>query len=264
MAKDAERNGLNRHIEAMRSIPLPGDRLVFRLGPEDVGYVKPVFAKLLLRLGCERQGDAVSWPDPDSLQNLAKKASEAAPFRWRSEAFDVRAKPDGPVLAEIDRGALPSFGIMAQGVHVNGLVQRDDGLHLWVGHRSPHKALDPGKLDHLVAGGIPAGMTPMETLLKEAGEEAGLPESLASEAVHRSIVGYAIEREEGLRRDRLHCYDLMLPEDFTPEPHDDEVESFELWPIGRVLERVRDTDDFKFNVNLVLIDLFERLGIEGA
>jgi len=29
----------------------------------------------------------------------------------------------------------------------------------------------------------------------------------------------------------------------------------------RLLARVRDTDDFKFNVNLVLIDLFRRLGL---
>ena len=40
---------------------------------------------------------------------------------------------------------------------------------------------------------------------------------------------------------------------------------FELWPVQRVLETVRDTDDFKFNVNLVLIDLFLREGlIAGA
>ena len=145
-------------------------------------------------------------------------------------------------------------------MHANGLVQLADGLHLWVGYRSPHKALDPGKLDHLVAGGIPAGMTPMQTLIKEAGEEAGLSEALAGQAVHRNVIGYAVERPEGLRRDRLHCYDLMLPEDFVPAPHDDEVERFELWPLARVAERVRDTDDFKFNVNLVLIDLFARLG----
>ena len=27
------------------------------------------------------------------------------------------------------------------------------------------------------------------------------------------------------------------------------------------MQTVRDTDDFKFNVNLVLIDLFQRLGM---
>jgi hypothetical protein len=68
-------------------------------------------------------------------------------------------------------------------------------------------------------------------------------------------------RAEGLRRDLLHCYDLDLPEDFAPSATDGEVASFELWPIGRVLQTVRDTDDFKFNVNLVLIDLFLRRGL---
>jgi thiamine pyrophosphokinase len=68
-----------------------------------------------------------------------------------------------------------------------------------------------------------------------------------------------MERPEGLRRDLLHCFDLELPEDFLPRAADGEVESFELWPIGQVLETVRQTDDFKFNVNLVLVDLFRRL-----
>ena len=39
------------------------------------------------------------------------------------------------------------------------------------------------------------------------------------------------------------------------------MEAFELWPIEQVMQTVRDTDRFKFNVNLVLIDLFERQGM---
>ncbi len=42
---------------------------------------------------------------------------------------------------------------------------------------------------------------------------------------------------------------------------DGEVESFELWPLARVLEAMADGDEFKFNVNLVLIDLFLRRGL---
>jgi thiamine pyrophosphokinase len=63
---------------------------------------------------------------------------------------------------------------------------------------------------------------------------------------------------EGLRRDVLHVYDLDIPEGVTPVPGDDEVERFELWPATRLLEAVRATDTIKFNVNLVLIDLFLR------
>ena len=74
-----------------------------------------------------------------------------------------------------------------------------------------------------------------------------------------------MDRDEGLRRDRLHCYDLVLPDRLRAAgPVDGEVEAgFELWPLpGRCwIRSVRDTDGFKFNVNLVLIDLFVRLGL---
>jgi 8-oxo-dGTP pyrophosphatase MutT (NUDIX family) len=165
------------------------------------------------------------------------------------------------VLARLDRGALPGFGVLAEGVHLNGLVRRNDGIHVWVARRAADKALDPGKLDHIVAGGVPSGLTPGETLVKEAEEEAAIPASLARRAVPVALIAYAMERPEGLRRDRLHCYDLDLPEDFCPRAADGEVEAFELWPIAAVLQEVRDTDRFKFNVNLVLIDLLLRQGL---
>jgi 8-oxo-dGTP pyrophosphatase MutT (NUDIX family) len=150
------------------------------------------------------------------------------------------------------------FGIQATGVHVNGLVHRDDGVHVWIARRAMDKLLDPGKLDHIVAGGVPAGLGPAETLVKEAAEEAAIPPELASIAVPVGVITYAMERPEGLRRDLVYCYDLVLPEDFTPFAADGEVEAFELWPLGRAVDAVRDTDNFKFNVNLVLIDLFLR------
>ena len=84
---------------------------------------------------------------------------------------------------------------------------------------------------------------------------------LAELGVWVALIAYAMERPEGLRRDRLHCYDLDLPDDFKPSAADGEVEAFELWPIARVVQTVRDTDRFKFNVNLVLIDLFLREGL---
>jgi thiamine pyrophosphokinase len=185
----------------------------------------------------------------------------AAGCRVRDEDFDVRETVDGPVLGVLDRGALPDFGVIGVGVHVNGLVRRPDGWHLWIGKRAADKKLDPGKLDNLVGGGVAAGHTPFETLLKEAGEEAALPEALANAAELKGSFGYNMERPEGLRRDVLYAYDLVLPEEFVPHPTDGEVEGFSLWPLDQVFERVRDTDDFKFNVNLVLIDLFIRFGL---
>ena len=258
-------DGFLRHVRACNNAHLPGSRLPFHIGADRVGWVKPDFAAKLSTFPQIHAGaDGVALADGAALPAIARSLSDAGCFRWRREEFDIRAEPDGPVLAHLDRGALPSFGVMAIGVHVNGLVHRPDGVHLWVARRARNKLLDPGKLDHVVAGGVPAGLTPAETLVKEAAEEAAIPASLASQAVPVAVISYAMERPEGLRRDRLHCYDLELSGDFCPQAADGEVEAFELWPIDRALRAVRDTDDFKFNVNLVLLDLVLRRGLIGA
>lgn len=250
-----------RHLNACNSAVLPGGRLEFRLGDTPVGWVTPDFAHALATEPGVTAGRAISLADPAQLPALATRMAARGQYGIRGEAFDVRATAGGPVLSTIDRGALPAFGVMAEGVHLNGLVHLPEGLHLWVARRSATKLLDPGKLDHLVAGGVSAGMNALETLIKEAAEEAAIPAALATHAIHRSEIRYALDRDEGLRRDVLQCYDLELPADFVPHAADGEVESFELWPIGRAVETVRETDDFKFNVNLVLIDLFRRLGM---
>ena len=182
---------LTRHITACNNVRLPGRRVPFHLDGEPVGWVLPDAA-------------AVAGTDiaAAALPGLMPRLVEAGLCRWRDEAFDVRARPDGPVLGMVDRGALPVLGIEAVGVHLNGLVRRADGLHVWVARRAADKKLDPGKLDHLVAGGVSAGLSPHETLVKEAAEEAGLPEPLLAGAVLRGMISYVMERPEGLRRDR--------------------------------------------------------------
>ncbi len=239
-----------RHLAAALRVALPGDYVPLWLGEAQVGFVRPEVAD---RLGHGRDG--VRLADADALVVAQAALVEAGVFRRRGEDFDVRARADGPVLARVDRGALPVLGIEAQGVHVNGLV----GDRLWVARRSASKALDAGKLDHMVAGGICAGMDAAGTLVKEAWEEAGVPGALARRARRVGALGYAIARAEGLRRDRLHCYDLEVGEDFRPLARDGEVEGFCLMPLDEVLALVREGDAFKFNVNLVLIDLFARL-----
>lgn len=257
--------GFMRHVQACNNAELPGTRLPFRIAGETVGWITPALRDALADFpAIGATPEAVTLTDAASLPGITMALADRGVLRLRGEIFDVRARPDGPVRAKLDRGAVPVFGIRSVGVHVNGLVRREGGLHVWIGRRSPHKRLEPNKLDHITAGGVPSGLDPIRTLLKEAEEEASIPGDLAARAVPVGLVAYATERSEGLRRDLLHCYDLELPRDFQPVPGDDEVAAFELWPVARVFETVRDTDDFKFNVTLVLIDLFLRLRmIEG-
>jgi 8-oxo-dGTP pyrophosphatase MutT (NUDIX family) len=265
MASDTQIAKLLSHISACHCAVLPGSRLKLWSGTHHIGYLKPDFAARLAAaspLVTLRGNDVFLAPEAlPELNNLAR----ATGLALRAENFDVRETPDGPVLAVLDRGALPSFGIIGVGVHMNGLVRRADGWHLWIAKRAANKKLDPGKFDNLVAGGVAAGHTPFETIIKESEEEAALPAAMAVNARQVARFTYNMERPEGLRRDVVYAYDLELPESFTPEPADGEVESFALWPLARVLEVASTTDDFKFNVNLVLIDLLIRYRlIEGA
>jgi len=61
----------------------------------------------------------------------------------------------------------------------------------------------------------------------------------------------------------LFAYDLELAADFRPVNTDGEISDFYLWPMERVLECVRDSDDFKFNSALVVIDFLIRHGFIG-
>jgi len=254
-------------IAALNNVVLPGGRVAFLIGAEQVGWLKPDLAAAVAACDGVQAGPAgLVLDDAALLPGMARALAQRGLMRWRGEAFDVRATPDGPALTTIDRGALPAFGIEAQGIHLDGLVRRPgttptDGLHVWIARRAATKALDPGKLDHIVAGGIPAGLGPLETLVKEAAEEAAMPEALARGAVATGTVRYAMERPEGLRRDLLHCYEVELPEEFTPQPRDGEVESFALWPLTRLAEALRDGAAFKFNVVAVQAALLLRHGV---
>ena len=254
--------GFARHIDACNNARLPGGRRRLLLRGTAIGWIDPVLLPALAAHGVRPDaGGDFDLDDATMLEELGRTLAAEGYFRFRDEAFDLRADWHGPGLGRIDRGALPAFGLRAAGVHVNGLVEGPGGPRLWVGRRAADKLLDPGKLDHLVAGGIAAGHTPEQTLVKEGEEECSLPREWAARAIKVAEITYAMERPEGLRRDLLHCFDLALPPDWVPVPNDGEVQEFRLLPLDEALAIVRDTDDFKFNVNLVLIDLFLRRGL---
>jgi 8-oxo-dGTP pyrophosphatase MutT (NUDIX family) len=181
--------------------------------------------------------------------------------KWRNETFDVMPRWGMPPVFRLDRGAVPFFGARAYGVHLNGYCRTGGGLSLWVGRRAPDKTVAPDKLDNLVAGGIGNGHGVVETLVKEGGEEASIPPELMARAKPVGAVSYRMESRLGIRDDVLFTYDLELPDDFTPENRDGEFAGFALMPIAEVLNRIRSTEDFKFNVNLVVLDFAIRHGV---
>ena len=131
---------------------------------------------------------------------------------------------------------------------------------MWLGRRARDRLIYPGCLDNMVAGGLPWQISLEENLLKECQEEAGLPVELVRQAVPTGMVSYNRVAERGYRPDVLYCYDLELSPGFVPQNTDGEVESFILLPVQEVARLVRETDEFKLNCNLVVIDFLLRHG----
>lgn len=202
----------------------------------------------------------------EAMNAALAKAIEAvtgrdATAQKRGEAFAIRADWGGEVLFDLDRGLVPYFGTRSFGVHLNGWVAGSEAATLWIGKRAADKKVAPGKLDNLVAGGIGWGHGARETLIKEAGEEADIGPDLAARARPVGAIRYRMEVPEGLRDDTLFVYDLELPEGFEPRNTDGEIEDFRLMSAADCLRLVRETDEFKFNVNLVLTDFGLRHGL---
>lgn len=259
------------------AIDVENDYVPLAVAGVSVGLLQHHHADALCRAGPDvfRRVGAEVVMDPEDSQTSEQRTAAAAPVMkaladagvvggWRDELFPVVANYGDEPLLLVERAAASLLGIRAFGVHVNGYVTLPDGSkELWVARRSAAKQTFPGKLDHLVAGGLPAGVPPGACVVKECGEEASIPPELASEARPVGIVSYAQKYQGCCKRDVLFCYDLELPEDFVPKPDDGEVESFERYAAERAAETVAETTEFKTNCTLVIIDWFVRHGLIG-
>jgi 8-oxo-dGTP pyrophosphatase MutT (NUDIX family) len=196
-----------------------------------------------------------------AVGDVTRDLYEAGVFTgWRNEWFPVLNRFGAAPSMRLERAAVPVFGAHAYGVHMNGFVRERGRLKLWIGRRAENRPIEPGKLDHLVAGGIPLGMGVKECLTKECEEEASIPASLAAAAQPVGAIRYRMEHQGWLRNDTMFVYDLELPPDFTPVNRDGEIASFRLIDLDEVASILAASEDFKFNVALVLIDFLIRHG----
>ncbi|KAF2488115.1 NUDIX hydrolase domain-like protein [Neohortaea acidophila] len=194
---------------------------------------------------------------------------------WRNELYPVYG-PNRELLFSIERSASALFGIVTYGVHLTAYTKRKqdgegqdetEGMRIWVPRRAATKSTYGGMLDNTVAGGMATGETPFECLVREADEEASLPEAVVRKGVKAvGTVTYFHIRDHRaggetklLQPECQYVYDLELAEDVVPKPGDDEVEAFELKTLEEVKQALRD-GEFKPNCALVLLDFFIRHG----
>lgn len=188
---------------------------------------------------------------------------------WRGELWPVYGR-NGELLFSMERAAVALFGYMRYGVHLIAYVHcptASYGIKLWVPKRSQAKSQWPGMFDTTVAGGLTTNEDPFECVIREADEEASLPEQVVRERARLAgLVKYIYVNDTRIGGEGYvypECqwvYDLELPDAIIPEPNDGEVESFMLCTVDEVKEQLA-AGRWKPNCAVIMLDFFVRMGI---
>jgi 8-oxo-dGTP pyrophosphatase MutT (NUDIX family) len=173
-----------------------------------------------------------------SLHELALAMREAGLAHvWRDEQLAVRDE-HGRTVGTVERAVVRPLGISTHAVHLLGYAP--DGSH-WIQQRSFAKANDPGLLDTLVGGMVPASDSLSEALARETWEEAGLELEQLHEVQHGGAIAIRSPSNSGFGGyivESIDWYRCVLPPGVVPANQDGEVQEFRLMPAGEVLERV--------------------------
>ena len=194
-------------------------------------------------------------------------AAEGALTAWRDERYAVAAELGAAPWFLLERAAARYFGVQTFAAHVNGLVDDDGTIRMWLARRSATKSIDPGMLDNLVGGGIATGQTIAGTVVKEAWEEAGIGAELASTATLAGSVDIRRVQADGLQRETIFVHDLWLPAAFVPANQDGEAVAHRLVGLdgaARLIANADGPDVVTVDASLVVLDCLRRHGIVAA
>ncbi|KPM40060.1 hypothetical protein AK830_g6471 [Neonectria ditissima] len=251
---------LDRVIGELRKLPgsVRGDMDVDDEGRTVTLFREPTEEERSVRVA----GLAAYWRDKGTFPFLLRG--------WRNELWPVYGRK-GELLFNMERAAMGLIGTMRYGVHMIAYVRDESaphGLRLWIPTRAADKSTFPGMLDNTVAGGLMTAEDPFECVIREADEEASLPDAVVrSRAMFVGNVTYvyianADKVGEGgfIYPECQWVYDLELPADVVPLPKDGEVAQFELCDVDQV-KRDLAQGRYKPNCAVVTLDFFIRHGI---
>jgi 8-oxo-dGTP pyrophosphatase MutT (NUDIX family) len=242
----------------------------FRVGERVVGWVTPARARRLARwpsLFERGEHGVVLRPQMNTLETRTRALGEVARAleaegaltAWRDERYAVAGDPGTPVLLELERAAARYFGFHTFAAHANGLAGSDRDWRMWLARRSATKAIDPGLLDNLVGGGIAAGTTPEQTIIREAYEESGIGEDIARHAPCAGTVAICRDQPDGLQRETIYVHDFWLHPNFAPANQDGEVVEHRLCAPDEIMTLLA-TDALTGDASLVIVDFLLRHG----
>jgi 8-oxo-dGTP pyrophosphatase MutT (NUDIX family) len=204
-----------------------------------------------------------------TLQELRDNGTFDLLTKWRDELKPAYG-PMGDILFSVERSGFPLLGIVAYGVHMVAYTcdEKGDVKGLWISKRSEHVTVYPGLLDNTVAGGMCTGEKPFATLIREAKEEASLPEELVRQRAKAcGTLSYFHTRKKeaggkvGLAQPGVHfLYEMELSKEVKPKPSDISVAGFKLLDVDEI-KKAMLAGKVKPWFALVVIDFLVRHGM---
>jgi 8-oxo-dGTP pyrophosphatase MutT (NUDIX family) len=254
-----------------------GEYVAFRIDGHTVGWLDPARAARLSAFAsvfdraevelCLAATPADCGARTAAFEEVTRAlAGEGLLSAWRDERYAVAVEFGAAPLVDIERAAARYFGIRTYAVHVNGLVRSGGDLAMWLARRSPTKAIDPGLQDNLVGGGIATGYGVLDTLRKEAWEEAGIPATVAARARPQGSIDICRALPQGLQRETVFVYDLELDADFRPTNQDGEVvehRQLTMSDAANLVAADAGDDAVTADASLVILDCLLRHGALG-
>ena len=200
----------------------------------------------------------------DAMAGVAAAlAAEGALTPWRDELYAVAPTFGATPWFRLERAAARYFGVHTWAMHINGVVRGATEATMWLARRSADKAIDPLQLDNLVGGGIAVGTGIVETLAKEAWEEAGIPRALAAQAQPAGSLHIYRDQPDGLQSETIFVHDLWLPDDFVPSNQDGEAiehRRVAMDEAARLIAFSGGRDVVTADASLVIVDFLLRHG----
>ena len=189
--------------------------------------------------------------------------------RWSGEVYSVYDSHKQHVVS-IERTAAPLFGVVTYGVQLLAYqpAREDQEVGIWIARRAKTKRTYPSMLDSTVGGGLPAGETPFDCLIRESAEEASFSEDLIRRRAKAcGTVNYMCRTDEraggeiGLFTPEVQfTYELELPSDVVPRPGDNEAEEITFMTVERLKAELA-AGHFTPANGCIVLDFFIRHGI---
>ena len=264
MSEDA----MSRRLRAAQDFD-PAAHVPLLCEGQRIGWLRASFAQRLLAWPEIFKRDAGGVHVAEPLANAEDRTNAVADVvralhregvitGWRNERYAVVTAFDATPLFHIERAAARFFGTTTYAAHANGYCGTGGDCEMWLARRSATKPIDPGMLDNLVGGGMSAGIPPLQTIIREAWEEAGIPEALACKAVAAGTLRLLRKVPEGVQSEVIFAYDLELPREFQPHNEDGEVAGFRRVPMAEVVDMLHADADITLDASLVMVKFLVR------